>query len=391
MTPCQDPRHPAMPLLTPWPLAAFAPQDAQALGPLRHVMRRFHALDVQQHPQRLSCPLEAPGTRPGFVLPRGVLVQQLLATGIPGPPLAHRGPRWAPMTQPWERGVSTCATARQACLYPCRAPLSRAEQIRPATLSEPLPVRRDAIPSADQHARPVRHEVRPCSCGVVGVYLAGGDVRLRHAPQPAPLPTGEPRGLGHGVDAGDQLRDRPLAQRYPDPGGTPVLPGTAACSHDAHPRPHAAGAPRAIATDGVGRAGRLAERAAGWARPLVPQPGRHVGMHDWQCQNRMGVLGAQLHTLPRATDTCLGAKRDGGSGFPQDLRRAGRTTVAARLSARGGWPASLVLGRRRIGRRWPAGVGGVRGPARCKSCQAFKEGKPHQTPTHRGLVPSCSG
>jgi hypothetical protein len=124
---------------------------------------------------------------------------------------------------------------------------------------------------------------------------------------------------------------------------------------------------------------------------LVPQPGRHGGTHDGQGKDLRGVLGAQLHKLPMAPGPGLGKKRSGGRRCPQDLRMAGRTTLASRLPSLGGSPASLALWRRRIGRWWPAGVGGVLGPSRCKSCQAFQAGKPHKTHTHRGLVPSFRG
>jgi hypothetical protein len=82
---------------------------------------------------------------------------------------------------------------------------------------------------------------------------------------------------------------------------------------------------------------------------LVQQPVRHLGTHDEQFNDLMGVIGAQLHKLPLATGSCLRKQRDGGSRCQQDLRLAGMTTFAARLPSLGGWPASLALGRRRIG------------------------------------------
>jgi hypothetical protein len=57
-------------------LAAFAPQDAEAVGALREVIRRFHTLDVEKHSQRLSFLCQTPSQRPGFILPGSVLVDQ---------------------------------------------------------------------------------------------------------------------------------------------------------------------------------------------------------------------------------------------------------------------------------------------------------------------------
>lgn len=63
-------------------------------------------------------------------------------------------------------------------------------------------------------------------------------------------------------DALDPLLDRPLAPRYPAHGGTQVLPGTAARSHEARPLTPDTWAPRSLATDVVGRDGRCAALAA---------------------------------------------------------------------------------------------------------------------------------
>jgi hypothetical protein len=51
VTPGSYPLHPALPLLTTGSLAVFAPQDADAVGALRHVPCRFDTLDVPQYPQ----------------------------------------------------------------------------------------------------------------------------------------------------------------------------------------------------------------------------------------------------------------------------------------------------------------------------------------------------
>jgi len=48
MTQGQDPLYPAIPLRAATPLAAFAPQDAEAVGTFGDIIRRFHTLDIQK-------------------------------------------------------------------------------------------------------------------------------------------------------------------------------------------------------------------------------------------------------------------------------------------------------------------------------------------------------
>jgi hypothetical protein len=105
---------------------------------------------------------------------------------------------------------------------------------------------------------------------------------MRHPPQPRPSAVQEPRGLVHGGhrsrpshfthghrmreervrDALDQLRDGPWAHWSPQERGAQVLPGTAACAHEACPLTDAAGQPWAIAAALGGRHGRVAGFAA---------------------------------------------------------------------------------------------------------------------------------
>ena len=63
-----------------------------------------------------------------------------------GPPLAALYPYDTAV----ELGVYACTKARNARLYILREPFGRADQMRQATLSEPLPVLIDQIPIADQ-------------------------------------------------------------------------------------------------------------------------------------------------------------------------------------------------------------------------------------------------
>ena len=77
MTQRQDLLHPAIALFAAAPLAAFAPQDSEAVGTLSNVIRRFHTLDVQKYPQRLPFPLQPSGKRPGFVLRVGLGVAKV--------------------------------------------------------------------------------------------------------------------------------------------------------------------------------------------------------------------------------------------------------------------------------------------------------------------------
>src|SRR4029453_1901711 len=148
-----------------------------------------------------------------------------------------------------------------------------------ATLQEPLPVLIDKRPIADQHARPVRDELRKRFLGAGGMYLAVGDQWICHHPQPAPGPTGEPRGLinvinqgGAGVlstsrvvkndrcrDAIHHLLNRPLAQRYPKHGAPQVLHRTPARSHDARSLTDEACQPWTLATDLICRDLRVAQ------------------------------------------------------------------------------------------------------------------------------------
>ena len=59
----EDPLHPAIPRFTAGPLVTFAPQDAEAVGALRDVIRRFHTRDIEKHPQRLPFPCQTPSKR----------------------------------------------------------------------------------------------------------------------------------------------------------------------------------------------------------------------------------------------------------------------------------------------------------------------------------------
>ena len=52
----EDSLHPAIPRFTAGPLVTFAPQDAEAVGALRDVIRRFHTRDIEKHSQRLPFP-----------------------------------------------------------------------------------------------------------------------------------------------------------------------------------------------------------------------------------------------------------------------------------------------------------------------------------------------
>src|SRR5262249_12577420 len=158
-------------------------------------MRHFDTLNVQKPPQRLPFPRPPSGTRPGFVLSASVVVHQREEARLLGPPLVHRWPFRAPLTQPLERTVYAYPTASHADFYTLCKPLGRAAQMRPATLPESLPVLNHAVPIADEDAHPIGHALCTCSFGAVGVYRAGGDVRIRHHPPPAPVTTGALRGL----------------------------------------------------------------------------------------------------------------------------------------------------------------------------------------------------
>jgi hypothetical protein len=138
----QDPLYPAIPLLTTCPLAAFAPQDATSVGPLRDVMRRFHALDVEKHPQRRAFSYQTPGKGPDLVLMWGVLPEQMTETCIPGAPLPHRGPLRPHMTQSLPCDVHALSKASNPCVEMLRQALRRADQMGQAALPEPLPVLR---------------------------------------------------------------------------------------------------------------------------------------------------------------------------------------------------------------------------------------------------------
>ena len=85
----QDPFYPAIALLTTRPLAPFPPQHAEAVGALRHIVGGFDPRHVQEYPQRLACALQTPRKRPGYILPCGVVTEQMPETRIPNTE-AHR-------------------------------------------------------------------------------------------------------------------------------------------------------------------------------------------------------------------------------------------------------------------------------------------------------------
>jgi hypothetical protein len=64
---------------------------------LGDILRGFHAWDVEQCLQGFAFPPQAPSQRPGLVLPSCVLVQEMVETRIPGPPLPHRWALRTPM------------------------------------------------------------------------------------------------------------------------------------------------------------------------------------------------------------------------------------------------------------------------------------------------------
>ena len=137
-------------------------------------MRRCDTSDVQQHPQRLSCPLSAPGTRLGCVLPRCGLGQKRLAgpyQARPWPPGGHGGAHRPP---PWPRGRTPPAQARQA-RFPTRCPaFGRADERGPAALPEAFPGLRATLARPAQEARP--HGAAPPRPGSGG---RGADSRPR--------------------------------------------------------------------------------------------------------------------------------------------------------------------------------------------------------------------
>lgn len=216
------------------------------------------------------------------------------------------------MTEPLELRVHSDSKASAPRLDTLCQALSRTAQMCQATLSEPLPGLLDEVPIADEDTRPGRNAVRQRALGAVGVYLAIGDEWLGHAPQPAPAPTGAPRGrvnvmhqrgacdlsngcvVGHDRcrDALHHVLDRPLAQRSPAHGGTQILYCAAARSHDTRHLPDAARQPWAIATDLVGRDGGFAALAAGQALPWVEPPVGHLRANDGQLNHLLGVIGA---------------------------------------------------------------------------------------------------
>ena len=126
----QDPLYPAIALLAPGPLAAFAPQDAEAVGAFRDVLGRFDTLNVQKHPQRLPFPCQATGKRPGFVFPGGVLVAQRVEARIPRPSLPHGGALRAHRTEPLERGVYPPTKASHTGFHTLCEPFRRADEMR---------------------------------------------------------------------------------------------------------------------------------------------------------------------------------------------------------------------------------------------------------------------
>src|SRR5262245_59877236 len=106
------------------------------------------------------------------------------------------------MAQPLEFSVHACTTVSNAGFQTLCQPFGRADEMRQATLPEPLPGLIDEVPITDEDACPVRNELRKCCFGAGWVYLEVGDARIRHHPQPAPVPIGQPRGLVNIIDEG---------------------------------------------------------------------------------------------------------------------------------------------------------------------------------------------
>jgi hypothetical protein len=130
------------------PLTPLPPSHPEAVGAFRHVVCAFAPWHGQKYPERLAFPLQTPGKRPGLVLAGDVLVHKRVATRIPRPPLSHRWALRTHMTQPLQLSVYAPSKGSKTCVHvPCQ-PCGRADQMRHAALSSPLPGVIEQIPIA---------------------------------------------------------------------------------------------------------------------------------------------------------------------------------------------------------------------------------------------------
>jgi hypothetical protein len=277
----------------------------------------------------------------------------------------------------------------------------------PSTLPSPLPGLVDERPITDQDASPIRHQVSTRGFGAVGMSLEIRSLRAGPHPQPVPLAVQEPGGFVHGVDWGSARRcpnggvighdgfghplhhllDRPLTQRDAEDRRTPALHGTTARSHDSRHLPDTTRQSWAVST-GVGRRdGGFAECATRQAPSLIPQPVRHLRVHDGQLHDLMRVIQDHLRAFTMTTGTRFGSERHGYGRFQQPLCIPTMAGFASRLTPLGSLHASLALCRGRVCGGGATGVGGVLVPAGYKRFQAFEQ-RQHQEPrTERGLLP----
>src|SRR5689334_5081254 len=110
-----------------------------------------------------------PCTRPSFVRPSGVLVDERAEARIPRPPLPHSRALRAPMTQPLSLGVHSCTKASHAGFHTLCQAFGRADEMGQAALPEPFPGLIEPIAITDQDTRPVNNELHQGCLGAVGV------------------------------------------------------------------------------------------------------------------------------------------------------------------------------------------------------------------------------